>query len=151
MYSGSRFYFSPQDFVTETIIAIFDYIFFHSTLHNSTISLLSRSLHPCAPPVTIIFLRYSFNNKLTEWLLLKMASFQENCFVILVIFWLLFKTYDLLVIGLFRSQELRALFASDLSRTIYLIFCVMFVLVSHTFCFILFHKRWEKLWGWCLV
>lgn len=108
------------------------------------------SLSPCAPPVTCIFLRYSFNNKLTEWLLLKMASFQENCFVILVFFfWLLFKTYVLLVIGLFRSQELRALFASDLSRTFYLFFFCNVCFSYFLFCF--FHKRWEKLWGWCLV
>lgn len=66
-----------------------------------------------------------------------------------VFFWLLFKTYVLLVIGLFRSQELRALFASDLSRTFYLFFFVMFV--SHIFCFVSFISAGKSCEGgvWC--
>lgn len=60
-------------FVTETIIAIFDYIFIQ-------LYIIQRFYcSPCIPSLQSLayFLRYSFNNILTEWLLLKMASFQE--------------------------------------------------------------------------
>lgn len=95
-------------FVTETIIVIFDYIF-HSTLHNSTISL--HSLLPAPTLQSFAFLAcYSFNNKLTEWLFSKNGFFSRNCFVILVIFCL--KRTFCLLYGYFGHKQQSVLASS---------------------------------------